>query len=45
MFKPEVHLLLPMYIAEMKTNCRKLPEKHLAAENWTCVVTFDEAGV
>lgn len=32
MFKPKVHLLLPKHIAERKTNCRTLYEKHLAAE-------------
>ncbi|GFX20016.1 hypothetical protein TNCV_1435761 [Trichonephila clavipes] len=34
MFKPQVHLLLPKYIAERKTNCRKSCEKHLSASLW-----------
>ena len=33
MFKPNVHLLSPKNVAERKTNCRKLYEKHLAAES------------
>ncbi|GFW21540.1 hypothetical protein TNCV_1533631 [Trichonephila clavipes] len=42
-FKPKVHLLLPQHIAERKTNCRKLHEKHLVAEKWKFMVTFDKS--
>ncbi len=43
MFKPKIHQLLPKHIAERKTNCRKLYEKHLAVEKWKIVITLDEA--
>ncbi|GFS47152.1 hypothetical protein TNCV_2053281 [Trichonephila clavipes] len=42
MLKLKVHLLLPIQIAERKTNYRKLYEKHVAAEKTKCVVKLDE---
>ncbi len=42
MLKLKVYLLLPKYIPERKTNCRKSDEKHLAAKKCKFVVTLDE---
>jgi hypothetical protein len=43
--KYNVHRLLPRHIAERRTNCRKLYEKHLSGEKWKFVVTLDEAWI
>lgn len=43
--KAKVHALRPQHIAERKTNCRKLYERHLAGDKWKFVVTLDEAWV
>src|ERR1700678_118632 len=43
--KAKVHALLPRHIAERRTNCRKLYERHLSGDKWMFVVTLDEAWV
>jgi hypothetical protein len=43
--KAKVHVLRPRHIAERRTNCRRLYERHLAADKWKFVVTLDEAWV
>lgn len=43
--KCNVHRLLPKHIAERKTRCRILYEKHLSKEKWKTIVTIDESWV
>lgn len=43
--KRNVHRLLPKHIAERRTRCRILYEKHLSKEKWKTIVTIDESWV